>query len=172
MSRLKTIEKLRAGVSAVKNVSWPYQDVIVGIRVLTEREYHDAQFAVDEEFQGKGVSVGSENIHAYEAELATQILFRSLVTINEKHEQFFESIDELREVLTSNVREVLISEMEDWQDECSPRISTMDDEKFSAFLEDVKKKPDEAVLKGLSSSILKKLTVTLAFQLQSLQTAK
>ena len=163
-------EKLRAGTENRKIIEWPgCPGAIVGLRVLNDNDYHVAGLAADNIYKAAGVKIAIENAEAYEAEIATQLLYRALSN-SEDGSSVAPDITQFRTLLTKGVREKLIDEMQSWQAECSPSPGNMDEGAFDVLFARVKKNASETVQSVSDIAVLKKLIITLASQLSSSQT--
>jgi hypothetical protein len=107
-------------------------------------------------------------VDEYETEKANQMLWRVLCD-PATGEKLTKTIVEFRTSLTRDERCALVGEYVMFERDVSPNPENMTDEEFAAFVEDVKKKPDETLGNCSSSSTLKKLATTLVSQLANSQ---
>lgn len=172
MDNILNIDTLKAGKHAVKVIDWPGTNKKIGITVLTDQEFSDAHFAVEQVFKKNGVEFSAATVDLYTSEQNTQILARALVHPENRHKngdpvRFFSSADELRELLAhQDVKAELNQEYKQWQNDCSPMLSEMTEEEFDRLFNDTKK--NSAVLSDLSTNNLKGLIIYLADRQQKL----
>lgn len=164
------LERLKAGISNKKTIMWPGTDISVTVRVLNEQDQLDATLATDKIFQLAGSKVERENIEAYEAEKNDQLLFRA-IRDPEDDTPVASSITAFRQLLSEGIRKVLLDEVYTFQEENSPSPYNMDSEAYDAVLQAVKKNAERTVTNLSSVLLARRLIISLAGQLASLQTA-
>ena len=160
------LEKLKAGTRNKKRVCWPGTDAEVEIRVLSDYDYSEAGLAADNLYKAAGIKIGPENAEAYEFEIHAQLLYRAILN-PETGKPVSPSITEFKQLLTRGVREQLIDELTNFQDECSPTPGNMTEAEFDILFERVKKNAETALLSVSSIGVLKRLITTLVSQLQT-----
>jgi len=165
---MSLIEKLKAGTRNVKTIKFPGIEDDIVLQILSNADTQDAVFAAERRFKGEEMPISSSTLDAYEDERTTQILFRALRDPDNHKKPFSASADELRKLLTKEQKDYLAAEYTAFEDECSPRLDNMTDEKFDEIWEEVKKKP--AVLNFLSSGTQKRLLLFLASRQLNSQT--
>ena len=137
MSGLLT--RLKTSGTAICSVQM--KDVTLGLRILSDRDYLEADLAVLAFMKQQGVAFSAESADTFENEKSTQLLLRALV---------------------DPVSAYLIEQYLEHEKQCAPKEESMPEEEFVALLEEVKKKPGQTVLSGLNTVTLKKLILSLA----------
>lgn len=158
---MSLLEKLKAGKNNVKVITWPGTDEKVGLIVLTEAEKQRAAFETEKKFKSSGVEYNYGTAETYQSEQNTQMLVLSLVD-PDKRTPLFKSADDLRPLLVTGVKSILIEQVNDWQQECSPSIEEMTEQKYQELFETVKKNP--SILNGTNLNTLRQLITFLASQ--------
>jgi len=153
------LDKLKAGRAATCEVS--INEVKIGLRILTEQDYLDAQIATEIAMKEAGVELSLSSSEAFESEKASQLLHRAMFDPT-TNKPLADSAHALREVITRDEKSALIEAYLDHEKTFSPSERTMGDEEFIALVEAVKKTPQNPPLKDLSSATLKKLITALA----------
>lgn len=166
---MSLIEKLKAGKRNVKIIKFPGTDQNVMLQVLSNAETQEAVFASERRFKAEDIVVDKTTLDAYQDERTTQILFRALRDPQDAKKAFAASADELRASLTKDEKDILVTELDAFQDECSPNIVKISDEEFDTLWESLKKSP-ETVSSFLSSAMLKRLLLYLASRPATLPT--
>ena len=160
--------KLIAGTKARKSIPWPGTDVEVEIRVANDQDRFEAGIATDKLFSELGIRIGSENVYSYEAEKATQLLWRVVMKPG-TDSRVTENITEFRALLRDGVREKLAEAHTSFQQECSPDPYEMTDQEFDVLYARVKKNAPAILSKESSIFTLRKLAHTLVEELSSSQ---
>jgi hypothetical protein len=161
------LDKIKAGRSVTKEFN--LGDVRLGLRLLTERDYQDAGWAANDMLAEFKTELKTSNADLFESEKATHLIQRFLIDPDTK-KPIFQSADEVLDTLTREDRAFVGEKYFDFEREYSPSERTMAAAEFDALVEDVKKKPEPTRLNDLSGDLLRRLVLTLAVQLQSLQT--
>jgi len=156
------LEKLKASREVIKTVS--LGEVVLGMRIMTERDYQDAGWAANALLDKIGADLKPANADLFESEKATELLLRFVVDPETK-KPVFSNADEVLETLTRPERNFIGAAYFDFEKEHSPSERTMSEKDFDALLEEIKKKPETLRLNGLSGAMLKKLVSSLAAQL-------
>lgn len=133
--------------------------VTLSLRILTERDYAECGFAAHEKFDDQEIS--ASNVDLFEAEKSNQLLARALLD-PATGRPVFKDAAHLAEILIRPVRQELIGEYLDFEQEFSP--ANISDAELSALIDEVKKKPAMIHSLGLGSSLLKKLVHILVEQ--------
>jgi len=108
------------------------------------------------------------NAAYYDAEKANRILHK-VVTSDSDGRERIGTYDQFQTLLTPEVRDILEDIQTSFQDECSPDPDAMSDEDFEKLIEEVKKKPNEAVNVLCSIFVLRRLSIYLVNQVLNLQ---
>lgn len=137
--------------------------VAVGLRILNDQDYLDADLAMLAFMKKMNVAFATESSETYEHEKSTQLLFRALVD-PDSGARIATNANEIRDAISRDQKAYLISEYLEHERQCAPREETMPEEEFSALFESVKKKPEMMSLNGLSTVTLKRLILSLASQ--------
>jgi hypothetical protein len=156
------LDKLKASREFVKTVA--IGDVVLGMRILTERDYQDAGWAANALLDEFKTELKPSNADLFESEKATQLLQRFIVDPETK-KPLFSSAEEVLASLTRSDRNFIGAAYFDFEREYSPSERTMSPKEFDALVEEVKKKPDTPRLNDLSGAMLKKLVSSLAARL-------
>ena len=163
------LEKLKAGKRNIKVVAFPGTEAKVGIRVLTLQDEQDAAFATEQVFKAEEIVYSSATVEPYEREKTIQLLWRALRDPENPDRPFADTVEELRELMTTEEKDILVDEYMAHQSECSPSLDSITDEEFEGLLEEVKKSP-ELVSSSSDICLLRRLASTLAVRLATLQT--
>lgn len=163
------LEMLKAGQGNRKRVPWPGSDgAEVELRPLTDQDQLDASLAADRMYRDAKIDIGMANIQDYEAEKTTQLLWRA-VCDPQTGGRVCKDIAEFRALMTRGVRAALVLQLEEFTQECSPSLDTMEQEQYDALLMRVKKTP-EAASSVSSICTLRRLCRSLAGQHATSQT--
>jgi hypothetical protein len=162
------LHRIKQGVKNHKTIPFPGSDNLVKMYLLSEKDTFEATVAAEQLFRSQKVEINFHNVNAYENEKAVQMLYRSLID-PENNEPITESITEFRKLLTNEDRNLLIEEYNSLVEECSPSPKNMSIEEYDRLVELLKKNPVETIGNCSSLLTLKKLSMYLAEQLQSLQ---
>lgn len=135
----------------------------IGLRILNDEDYLEADFAVIARMKEKEIEFATESADAFEHEKSTQLLFRALVD-PETGKPLSKSVTEIRKSLSREQKAYLINAYLEFEKERSPKEETMEESEFQALLEVVKKKPELTSLSDLNIATLKKLILSLASQ--------
>lgn len=157
---MNIIEKLKAGKSNFKLVTFPGTDIKVEMRVLSHSEIQQAELETIKYFEGQDIKCNETTIDLYDSEKVIRKLFKSL-TFNS---QSIGTLDEFKSVLTPEVYDYLDEQLDSLHEECSPDLTKLSDERAKELIEAVKKKPDQ-VWMDLDIHTLRKLTIFMANQL-------
>ncbi|HEX2958024.1 MAG TPA: hypothetical protein VHO70_14415 [Chitinispirillaceae bacterium] len=164
------LSRIKAGLKNHKILLYPGTDVQVRMNLLSEADTLDAIAAADQMFKAKKLEVTFHTVNAFENEKAVQMLYRALRDADNV-EPLVSSIADFRKLLTSEYRTALIEEYNSLSEECSPSPVTLSADEFDRLIETVKKNPRETIGNTSSLSTLRKLTLSLAEELASLQKA-
>jgi hypothetical protein len=162
------IEQLKAGASNHKMVSWPGSDARIELHVLTEQDHFEAGIAADRIYADADLPITSANVDDYQAEKNTQLLFRA-VRDPQSHKPLKCAVEDFRRMLTRDIRNALITELSQLEQECSPNPYTLSDEQYASVLEAVKKNAEPTVMSVSSIALLRRLSRSLASELAASQ---
>lgn len=157
---ISLLEKLKAGKRNVRVIKFPGADQDVAIQALSNADLQDSLFATENYFRDKDIEVGSTTIEAYEDENSTQILFRALRDPEEPSRPFASTVDQLRNLISRDEKDILIEQYNDFEKEVSPKERDLSEDEMDALFEELKKTPETG--NDLSSAMLKRLIVYLA----------
>lgn len=165
------LERLRRGRDAHRVVNWPGSDVQVQLVPLDDDTLMACQAAAYRYFERIGLQLDTFNADDLHAEIARQVLARSLRVYDPEHperrsELLFASADDLREHIESHERAALTAVYVSLKDDCDPDPDELDREEVEAMLQLVKKK-DGRTLSKFDSPTLARFAITLADRLQS-----
>lgn len=153
------LKRLKAGSKATKEIPWPGSDNeedLIRMRVLNDEDYLKATLAADKMIP----NVTMANVSRYNAELETQLLYRSLTDPETGHT--LGTITEFRQLLSPEIKAILVDELDALHNENSPNVESMTDEDFDKLFEEVKKNAEKTVSSISSIHILRKLVKSLA----------
>ena len=156
------LDKLKASRDVIKTVA--IGEVVLGMRVLTERDYQDSGRAANALLDEFKTDLKTSNADLFESEKATQLLLRFIIDPDSKN-PVFSSAEEVLATLTRPERNFIGAAYFDFEREHSPSERTMSAKEFDALVEDIKKKPGTPRLKDLSGEMLRRLVSSLAAQL-------
>lgn len=160
---MNLLDKLKAGRGAIARVKLD-DEVEIGLRLLTEQDYLQAQIATDKAMSAEGLELNMSTSEAFEAEKTSQLLLRSMVDIDTE-EPLTTSAKQLRSALSRDQKNLLISEYLEHEKQYSPMAGrNMDEDEFGTLLDTLKKTPEMVSLNDLNSDTLKRLITVLAFQ--------
>jgi len=157
------LAKLKAGIKNRKTIKFPGTDQDVVLRVLSEAELQDAALAADQHFKAKKVDIGFSTADELEAEQTLQVIYRSIKDASGN--PIVDSVDEFRNLITSEEKSILTENYQSLEQECSPR--EMSAKKFDDLLENVKKNPEMTVGSVSNITTARRLIICLVSQLQS-----
>jgi len=142
---MSLLERVRAGTKNFQIIAWPGTKVKVKMRVLSRSEFQEANFAAYQHFRQYEIAVESHTVEAYEDEKTLQLLWRALSEIDgdDAGKPVAANIDVFRAEVTKDEINALVECYGILEEECSPNQDRMPTEEFDAFLETLKKKPDE-----------------------------
>jgi len=156
---LGLLERLQLGRSAIGIVT--VHGVELGLRVLSEEDYLQAQMATERAMQAAGMTLSVSTAEAFESEKASQLLCRALCDpLSGK--ALCDSAQALRAALSREEHAWIIEAYLDHERRFSPSERTLDEEAFAALLEEVKKKPLTPRLNDSSTATLRRLIASLA----------
>ena len=136
---MNILQRIKAGSEITKEIDWPgVEGGTVLLKVLTDNDNLQAGLAADKIFSGS--KIGVENMRNYDAEVETQMLYRS-VKDPETKRGITNNISDFRSLLTTDIKDALATELDLLHEECSPNPVTMPEEEFDILLKDLKKKP-------------------------------
>ncbi len=157
MSQL--LDRLKAGRSVIGRVT--VNGVEMGLRVLSEQDYLEAQIATEQAMQAVGLVLSVSTAEAWESEKASQLLLRALVDPL-RGVPLAESAQALREALSRDEHTFIIEAYLEHEKRFSPSERTLDGEAFAELLDEVKKTPQTPRLNDSSIGTLKRLITALA----------
>jgi len=160
---MSLIEKLKLGTRNKKLIKWPGDDTEVLMRILSEHERMEAMFSAERLFKTEKIEPTLTTADQFDTEKCVQILYRA-IRDPATEEPIATSITEFRKSITREDMRMLISEYTVFEQDCSPSPSNLSEEEFDKILRDIKKNPETLSSSNLSSSMLKKLIITLASQ--------
>lgn len=152
------LARLKAGRSAVARVK--LDEVELGLRILTEQDYLEAQIATVQTMQAIGLDLSVGTSEAYEAEKASQLLTRALIDPDTGN-PLATSAAKLRAALTRAEQAFLIDAYLAHEQRFSPSPRTLDEEAFLSLLEEVKKSAEKTLSRVSSIDTLKRLITAL-----------
>ncbi|MFZ6687504.1 hypothetical protein ACO0K0_07130 [Undibacterium sp. SXout11W] len=153
------LSQLKASGTSLRTVV--IDGITVGLRILNDQDYLDADLAMLAFMKKMNVTFATESSETYEHEKSTQLLFRALVD-PESGVRIAKTVTEIRDAISRDQKAYLISQYLEHERQCAPREETMPEEEFSALFESVKKKPEMMSLSDLSTETLKRLILSLA----------
>ena len=153
------IARLKAGRDALGPVE--LNGVALGLRVLTEQDYQDAELAADALLIKHGTELGMATSGTFENEKSIQLLAVALIDPETK-KPVFTNADQARVTLTRQDKDLLAEKYLEHERTFSPSGRNLTEEEFTALLEDVKKNPWTPRLNDLSGAGLKRLITSLA----------
>lgn len=157
---MSLLDKLKAGRSAIARVKLD-DAVEIGLRILTEQDYLQAQIATDQAMRAEGLELNISTAEAFEGEKTSQLLLRAMVD-TDSGEPLAKSAKQLRGALSRDQKNLLINAYLEHEKDYSPMVGrNMDADEFSELLDTLKKTPGTVDLNGLSSDTLKRLVTVL-----------
>lgn len=159
---MNLLEKIKAGSNLKKTIKWPGTDEKIQIRLSNDKDSLESTLAADDIFSN--TKIGIENLDAYRSEKETQLLFRCILDSDGK--PIFKNITLFRDVLTTDIKDVLAEEIAVFEEENNPNPDTMSDAEFDKLKLEVKKNAIQAVSNITNINTVKKLLVSLINQPQ------
>lgn len=153
------LARLKAGRTSLARVL--VGEVELGLRVLTEQDYLDAQIATVQGMQALGIELTMASSEAYESEKASQLLARALVDPDTGN-PVTPSAARLRSALTRDEKALLIDAYLAHEKRFAPSDRTLSEEEFAALLQEVKKSAATTDLSASSTDTLRRLITALA----------
>lgn len=166
---MSLLKKLKAGTNNKKTINFPGTAGEVVLRVLSEAERQAAAFATEKRFEVMKIDPSLMTADVYESEKTTQLLFRALEDPEKEGGAIASNIDEFREMITLDEKDIIVDEYTALEQECSPALDSMSEEAVDELLESLKKKPEEIAGGVFNIVIAHRLILSLVNQLQSLQ---
>jgi len=162
---MNLLEKLRQGTAVYKDVEIPGSPGdFIRVKLLSEDDELQATLAADKIFDGH--KVGFENVRMYDAEIETQMLYRSLKDPSTGN-GISKNITDFRSAFTPEMKEYFITELDNLRKEFSPSLDKMSPEDYDKLMEDLKKKPEEIVGSVSNIDLAKRLILSLVKLLQN-----
>jgi len=135
------LEKLKAGKKAVKTVKFPGTDQDVSIQVLNNSEKQRANMETERYFKAEEISISATTMDIYLDEINTRTLAVALRNPLNVKEPFAASADELRALITTDEKDLLIEEYNALEQEVSPAEKNMTGDQFEDLFATLKKNP-------------------------------
>jgi hypothetical protein len=162
------LQRIKMGAEATKLMPWPGTDRQILMRILSQADLQEAEFATERLFTSEKISVNLVTSDEYEAERATQTLYRVLRDPEKRTDPICPTITEFRRLLTRREKQVLIDEYLTFEKDVSPRPENLSDDEFDRILAELKKTPDMITSASYSTATLKKLITCLGKELSTL----
>ena len=164
------LQRLKLGTDNVKLLNFPGSDQKVALKILSQKDLQDAAFATERYFKSEKIEVNLVTSEEYDAEKATQILYRCLKDPENTNESIASSITEFRKLLNREEKRILADEYVAFERECSPAPDNLSGDEFDKILSDLKKNPATSISTITSISTARRLITCLVDQLTSLHT--
>jgi hypothetical protein len=161
------LSKIKLGSDNIKLVDWPGSKTKVALKILSQKEHQEATFMTERHFKSEKIEVNLVTAEEYESERATQLLYRSLRDPENMQEPVCPTITEFRDRLTREEKKALTDEYLGFESECSPAADNLSSDEFDAVLSALKKNATQTIGNITSTSMLKKLLLIMAKQLQT-----
>ncbi len=165
---MSLLQRLKAGTENKNRIKFPGTEEDVKIGVLSDAERQSAHFETERLFKKNEIEPSMVTVEAYESEKTTQLLYRALTDTDGNPSA--KDIDEFRALITKDEKDILVDEYESWEMECSPSPRQMTDAELDEIIEALKKRPEEILGSVLSITTAKRLIISLANRLATLQT--
>lgn len=150
------LQKIKSGSQVTKEIPWPGDDAIIKMRILNDNDYLQATLAADKLLPKVSVA----NVNRYNAELETQLLHKSIT--DPETGRNLGNISEFRQLLTPEIKSVLIDELDALHTEHSPDPNTLSEEEFDKLFLEIKKNATKTVGSVSNIHTLRKLVTILA----------
>lgn len=161
------LQQMLAGTSGGIPVDIPKSNVKMHLRVLTDFEEQQAEFAAEAVFVDAKIPIGMHNFDLLQLERTTQKIFLALT--DDEGNRVAESAQKFKQSLTRIFQNMLVEKYNDLEEKCNPNPEKMTDSAYEEIVSAVKKKPDATVLNISSLTTLRRLIITLVNQLSNLQ---
>lgn len=155
---------LRAGVRMRKTIPFPGTQQQVDLKVLTNAEEQDAEFAAENVFKTAKIGIEFHNVNNFNHEITVQKLYRSLRETGTDH-PIAASITDFKSNITPIECDLLVEELNAFLEEFNPSPMTMTAEEFDGVVEGLKKNPSQTIGNISSFATLKRLALCLVQQL-------
>ena len=145
---MSLVDRVYAGKNNFRLIVWPGSSLRVKMRILSRGEILEAQKAAHEHFKLLEISPDElHNVEPFEDEKTVQILYRCLASAEGEDEgkPVADGIDSFRMSLNRLDQNALVNEYELLEDECAPNVDRMSEKQLEAFIDTLKKKPDETL---------------------------
>jgi hypothetical protein len=161
------LQRIKLGTAATKLTMWPGTDRPILMKILSQQDLQEAEFATERLFASEKITVNLVTSDEYESERATQTLYRCLRDPEKSAEAICPTLADFRRILTRTEKQVLIDEYLTFEKDNSPRPGNMTDDEFDKVLTEVKKNPAQTMLDSYSTATQKKLITCLVADLSS-----
>lgn len=153
------LERIRAGIRNHEVILWPGTKVKVKVRILSRGEMQEAVFAAHNHFRQQEIPVDTHLVESFEDEKTVQILFRALEGVegDEAGKPVGSDVNVFRATVTREELNELAMAYELLEQECAPNPDRMPEDQFNAFVEGLKKKPDEMLSSVRSIAFARRL---------------
>jgi len=151
---------LKAGKANFRVLPFPGLEAKVGMVVLSLNESQAAVIAADLYLAGEGLKFTEFTSEVYADEVNTQLLFRLLREPDNQDKPFAATVEEVRTSITRAEKNALITEYNEFERDCSPKLADLSDQQLDELVDEVKKNPE--TLSYLDTSTLKRLITFLA----------
>lgn len=155
------LAQLKAGRDALATVD--INGVTLGLRILVEQDYTDAQLAADALLIKHETELSLATGETFESEKMIQLIARMVVDPATR-KPVFATADVARETLHRHDKDKIAEKYLEHERKFSPSYRTMGDTEFAELLEEVKKNPETTRLNDLSGDLLRRLITSLASQ--------
>lgn len=155
------LQQLRAGTGCRKTIKFPGSDHLVDLKILSDQEEQDAEFAAETLFSAAKITIAFNNIEELQLEKTTQKLYRALREVG-TNSPIEPDIITFKRNLTRIERDLLVDEMNAFYEVFNPSPRDMPIEELDALLTRLKKKPQETISSATSFNTLKRLALYLA----------
>ena len=141
------IQALKAGVNCRREITFPGTDEKCFLHLLSDWDEQQAEMAAQQVFST--VTIAFHNSDDYNGEKVVQKLYLALRDADGK--RLFSSAEDFKKSTTRDQQDVLMKLWGELRDEHNPSPERLDNDQFSALVDEVKKKPE--VMTGNISSI-------------------
>jgi len=155
------LEQLKLGTANVRLIDFPGTTRKVALRVLSIAERQEAVFSTERHFKAEKIETSMVTANEYDAEVATQMLFRALRDPEKLTDAICPTLIQFRQLISRDEREMLMDSYLAFEKEVSPTPETLSGDEFDRVVSELKKKQDITILNSLSIHTLRKLVLIL-----------
>ena len=118
---MSLLKELKDGKKPSKVIQFPGTEQAIVLRLLSNGQIQQALFATEKYFKKKEIELTLNTSEAYGDENTTQMLALALRDPEDPSKPFAEGADELRGLLTTAEKDILVQQYNNFEKETSPK---------------------------------------------------